>query len=116
MQLPDEAITYSYQGAVVPAVTEWTLAAELRAQHALPPARLRDLSQRLMQVRSQVATERELQQIPPELQPLEAGFIDLPQKYLDGHRRKGDSSDLGKIILRATKLREQLDRIVLLGV
>src|SRR5947209_7059863 len=98
MQLPDEAVTYQYQSLLVPALEEWTPAAELRAQHFLPPALLRDLTQRLTQVRSQVAAERELRQVPPELMPLDAGFIDLPQKYLDDHRRKGEASVLGRAL------------------
>ena len=32
------------------------------------------------------------------MQPLDAGFIDLPQKLLDEHRRKGDASELGRIL------------------
>jgi glucose-6-phosphate isomerase len=63
-----------------------------------------------------VAAERGLQQVPPELQPLEAGFIDLPQELLDHHRRKGDASDLGRILTHAALLRSQVDRVVVLGI
>jgi glucose-6-phosphate isomerase len=115
MQLPDEAITYQYQSLLVPAASEWTPAAELRAQNYLSPGRLKDLVPRLMQVRSQVATERDFQQVPAELQPLEAGFIDLPQKTLDEHRRKGDGSILGRVLAQATRLRQEADRVVILG-
>src|SRR5438132_8387707 len=87
MQLPDESISYSYQGLLLPAAEDWTPAAELRQQNYLAPASLRDLMPRLMQVRSQVAAERELRQPPPEARPLDAGFIDLPQKTLDDYRR-----------------------------
>jgi glucose-6-phosphate isomerase len=69
-----------------------------------------------MQVRGQVAAEREMQQVPPELQPLESGFIDLPQKTLDGYRRKGETSDLGLVLRHAARLREQTDRVVVLGI
>jgi glucose-6-phosphate isomerase len=116
MQLPDEALTYQYQSLLVPAVEEWTPAAELRARHFLPPSLLRDLVPRLMQVRSQVAAERELKQVPPEMAPLDAGFIDQPQKYLDDFRRKGDASVLGRILNRAAKLRNEADRVVVLGI
>jgi glucose-6-phosphate isomerase len=115
MQLPDEAITYEYQSLLVPAAEEWTAAAELRAQHLVQPAELRDLTPRLLQVRSQVAAERELRQVPPELQPLDAGFIDLPQKYLDLYRRHGDGSVLGRVLLQASRLRDDVDRVVVLG-
>jgi glucose-6-phosphate isomerase len=116
MQLPDEFISYQYQSLLVPAVEEWTAAAELRSRHYLPPARLKELGPRLLQVRSQVAAERDLQQVPLELQPLESGFIDLPQKTLDDHRRKAEGSVLGRIQAQAAKLRELADRVIFLGV
>src|SRR5688500_7252619 len=98
MQLPDEAISYDYHGLLIPAVADWTPAAELREQHFLDPARLRDLNPRLMQVRSQIAAERELRNPPPEMKPLDAGFIDLPQKLLDDHRRHTETSTLGRVL------------------
>jgi glucose-6-phosphate isomerase len=116
MQLPDEAITYQYQSLLVPPIEEWTTAAELRARHFVPPNRLRELTPRLLQVRSQVAAERDLPQVPPELQPLDAAFIDLPQKTLDEHRRKGDESLLGRIQATGARLRDQVDRMVILGI
>lgn len=116
MQLPDEAISYTYPAVLLPTREDWTPAAELRTHHLLPAGRLRDLTERLMKVRSQVATERELQQVPPEQQPLDAGFIDLPQKTLDDHRRRGEASTLGRALDLANRLREQADRIVVLGI
>ena len=115
MQLPDEAISYYYQSLLVPTEEEWTPAAESRARHFLPLAELKDLLPRLLQVRSQITTERELQQPPLELQPLDAGFIDLPQKYLDQFRRQGETSVLGAVQAKAAFLREQTDRVVVLG-
>ena len=76
MQLPDESIYYQYQTLLVPPVEEWTPAAEMRAEHYLHPDELRDLMPRLLQVRSQIAAERELRQVPPEMQPLDSGFLD----------------------------------------
>jgi glucose-6-phosphate isomerase len=116
MQLPDEAIEYNYQGLMVPTAEEWTPVAESRIKGFIQPARLRAFLPQLMQVRSQVAAERELQQIPAELQPLDAGFLDLPQKTLDSHRRKGEASDLGRVITTAARLRALVDRVVVLGI
>jgi glucose-6-phosphate isomerase len=116
MQLPDEAVTYDYQGLLVPPREDWTPAAETRTRHFLSPARLKEIQPRLMQVRGQVVAEREMQQVPPELQPLDAGFIDLPQKTLDAHRRKGEDSDLGLVLRHAARLREQADRVAILGI
>src|SRR5260370_38060092 len=116
MQLPEESVSYQYQSLLVPAAEDWVPAAELRTQHFLPPARLKDLTPRLLQARTQVATARELTQVPPELQPLDAGFIDLPQKTLDEHRRKGDASVLGRVLTHATRLREETARVVAPGI
>ncbi|GIW81782.1 MAG: glucose-6-phosphate isomerase [Gemmatales bacterium] len=116
MQLPDESIVYEYQSLLAPQMEEWTPAAELRSRHFLSPDKLRDLLPQLQTVRSQIAAERELTDIPPELQPLEAGFIDLPQQLLDAHRRKGEASELGRILTVASRLKAETDRIVILGV
>jgi len=116
MQLPDEAISYQYQSLLVPAGEEWSPAGELRAQNYLPAAKLRDLNQRLVQVRGQIATERELKTPPPELQPLDSGFIDLPQKLLDEHRKKADTSVLGRTLAIAERTKTDFDRMVLLGI
>lgn len=115
MQLPDESIAYQYQSLLVPTVEDWTPTVELQTRHFLPAARLKEVTPRLLQVRSQVATERELQQVPPELQPLDAGFIDLPQKTLDDHRRKAEASLLGQILTEGKRLRDTVDRLVVLG-
>jgi len=116
MELPDEAVTYQYQSLLVPTGEEWTAAAELRAKHFLQPSRLKDLSQRVLQARSQVAAEREMRgNLSPEVLPLEPGFIDLPQQSLDDYRRKGDQSALGKVLLAAANLRENADRVIFLA-
>ncbi len=116
MQLPDESVSYVYQGLLQRPNEDWSPAAEVRARHFLSPARLKEIQPRLTQVRGQIAAEREMQQVPPDLQPLDAGFIDLPQKTLDNHRRKADTSELGLILRHAARLREQTDRVVILGI
>jgi glucose-6-phosphate isomerase len=116
MQLPDEAISYQYQALLVPALEEWTPAAELRARHFLPVGAIKEFEPRLLHVRSKVAADRELKNPPPELAPLDSGFIDLPQKTLDQHRRQGDASVLGRVLALAGRLRDEVDRVVLLGI
>jgi glucose-6-phosphate isomerase len=115
MQLPDEALAYHYQTLLTSARDDWTPAAELRARHCLEPARLRAILPHLLQVRSQIAAERELKEPPPEMRPLEAGFIDLPRATLDEHRRKQEASALGRVLAIARRLREEADRVVILG-
>jgi glucose-6-phosphate isomerase len=116
MELPDEAISYNYQGLLVPGGEEWTTAAELRARHFIAPSRFRELQQRLLQCRGQVAADREMRAVPAEMLPLDAGFIDLPQQMLDSYRRKQDASELGRVINLAGRLREEADRVVFLGI
>ena len=116
MQLPDEAIAYQYQSLVAPPLEAWTPAAELRQQHYLSASKLRELIPRVMQVRSQVATERDLKQVPPEMAPLDAGFIDLPQKLIDQQRKQNETSVLGRVVELANRMREQVDRFVVLGI
>jgi len=50
------------------------------------------------------------------MKPLDAGFIDLPQQLLDQHRRQGDASTLGRILKIAARLRDEVDRVVILGI
>lgn len=115
MQLPDESIAYNYQGLMQGTTEEWDAAAELRACHLLAPARFKDLQQRLLQCRSQIAADRELLNPPPEALPLEPGFINLPQEMLDNYRRKQDHSEVGRIQVLAKRLRDDFDRVVFLA-
>jgi glucose-6-phosphate isomerase len=116
MQLPDESIEYDYRGLTAPTAEAWAPLVELQSQHLLSPARLRGLVQAATHLRGQVAAEREVQNPPPDQQPLHPGFIDLPQKLLDQHRRKGEASELGKVLSISARLREEVDRVVVLGI
>ena len=55
MELPDEAVTYNFQSLLAPMGEEWNAVAEMPARHFLSPARLKELTPRLMQCRSQLA-------------------------------------------------------------
>src|SRR5262245_25166712 len=116
MQLPDESVEYNYQGLLMPVPEAWTPAAELQSQSFLSPERLELLKPILLNVRMQIASERTMENPPPKLRPLDAGFIDLPQRQLDQQRRKGDSSELGRILAVANRLKADVDRVVILGI
>jgi glucose-6-phosphate isomerase len=116
MQLPDEAIEYDFRRLLIAATDAWTPLAVLQNEHFLPPERIDAMRTLLTAVRGQVASERELLNPPAKLQPLQPGFIDLPQKMLDAFRRKGDTSELGKVIRLANRMRENCDRVVVLGI
>ncbi len=116
MQLPDESIDYDYRRLVAPAADAWSPLAELPAQTHVAPERLEAARALANAVRSRVVAERELKSPPAELRPLQTGFIDGPQKLLDAFRRKGDASELGKLNRVAQRLRDNADRVVVLGV
>jgi glucose-6-phosphate isomerase len=116
MQLPDEAIEFNYAGALLPHADAWTPLAELQAKHFLRPERLDALKQPMMQVRQQVASERTMPNPPPRLLPLDSGFIDLPTKLLETYRKRGAASEVGQVLSAAQKLKEEVDRVVVLGI
>jgi glucose-6-phosphate isomerase len=115
MQLPDENIDYQFQRLLVPHHESWTPLAELQNQHFLPVEEVDRIKKRATEVRGQVAAERDLQNPPANLRPLHPGFIDLPQKLLDAYKRKQDASELGKTLRLAQRLRDTVDRVVVLG-
>jgi glucose-6-phosphate isomerase len=115
MQLPDETVEYRYDAALVSPPEAWTPLAELQAQQLLSPVRLKSLVPQLQQVRGQLAAERDLPEPPRDQRPLDTGFIDQPQRYLDLERRHGDKSDLARVQKTAKWLRQEVDRVVVLG-
>jgi glucose-6-phosphate isomerase len=117
MQLQDEAISFHFQNVLVQpkADEEWRLQLESQLQHYIPPARIKALMPQLMQVKTQVATERELIDPPANLRPCDAAFIDLPDRLLVDLRRNKERSELGRIQTTAARLRDQVDRVVVLG-
>jgi glucose-6-phosphate isomerase len=117
MQLPDEAIEFTYAGLLAPNPDPWTPLVELQTQNYLKPERLEAVKQQLMQVRQQVAAERQVPaNLPPKMIPLDSGFIDLPTKLLDQYRRKEGNSELGRTLAAAKKLQDGVDRVVVLGI
>jgi glucose-6-phosphate isomerase len=54
--------------------------------------------------------------ISEEKQPLDHGFLDLPDRLLAEYQSQREKSELGRIMTAAAKLREQVDRVVVLGI
>jgi glucose-6-phosphate isomerase len=54
--------------------------------------------------------------ISDEKQPLDHGFLELPDRLLAEYQEKRAASELGRIMTAAAKLREQVDRVVVLGI
>src|SRR6516225_4914013 len=118
MQLPDEAVAFQYQNLLFQpkADEEWRPSTELQDQHFLAPKRIKGLEQQIMQVRSQIAAERDLVDPPASSRPLDSAFIDLPERMLTDHRRRKEASDVGRMMLTASRLQDQVDRVVMLGI
>ncbi len=55
-------------------------------------------------------------EVPIEKQPLDAGFVHLPQRLLAEYRADRLGSELGQILATAARLRGENDRIVVLGI
>ena len=115
--MPDMHVTYDFQGLLKESsADEWTPAAELRARHFLSRKQLAGLTARAEQIRTQLDTERHLRDVPPELRPLDAGFIDGPRHMLEAHRSTGDRTELGRILATANRIRTEADIAVMLGI
>jgi len=115
MQLADEVIDYQYQNALYTPGETWSPLAEIQAAHLLNRQRVAAILPQLNAVRSQTAAERE--KVPgPDDPPLQPGFIEYPQKLLEGHRKQGATSELGRIMAAAQRLREETDRVVVIGI
>jgi glucose-6-phosphate isomerase len=54
--------------------------------------------------------------VPAEKQPLDAGFIDLPERLLAEYKANRSGSELGRILATASRLRDTIDKIVVLGI
>jgi len=54
--------------------------------------------------------------IPPEKDPLDAGFFELPERILKEQAEQGGASELGRILQTAERLRGEVARVVLLGI
>lgn len=90
------------------------------AHRLLDQSLLSDLEPSLLAARDEafadVALYRSGGVIPQDKQPLDAAFIDLPRKLLDGYAADKTGSELGRILATAEMLRDEVDRVVSLGI
>lgn len=86
----------------------------------LTPVQLADLALRLDAARAEVLADAELWKsggkVPPTKDPLDAGFIELPERLLSEYRATRSSSQLGRILGSARRLDDLVDRVVVLGI
>ncbi len=55
-------------------------------------------------------------QVPVNKQPLDAGFVELPNRLLSEYKQNRETSELGRILRTARRLRDSVDRVVILGI
>jgi glucose-6-phosphate isomerase len=107
-QRPIEPITYDPSGAFID-------------DTGISRNQLAELAPRLEQARREVlevdsAMYQGQQPIPAEKQPLDAGFLELPERLLNEYTKHRERSELGQILQTARRLRETVDRVVVLGI
>lgn len=89
-------------------------------KQGLEPAALEELSARLKWAQEQVWNDlrdwHAKVPVPAEKDPLDAGFIDLPERLLAEFEARRGESELGKILETARMLSREADRTVVLGI
>ncbi len=99
---------YDYSAALIPGT-------------GLDGKQITDLAPKLEAARNEVIqVDQKLfdsgQQVPPEKQPLDAGFYLMPERILDAYHSDRTGSELGRILQTAQRIRESVDRVVVLGI
>ncbi len=88
--------------------------------HGVSRVQVLAMAPKLIEIRNEVLkTDLELfanGTAPPEKTPLDAGFLELPEKLLEEYRTDRTNSQLGKILETAKRIQEQVDRVVILGI
>ena len=100
-------ITFNYDGALVP-------------EHGITQAQIDGLTLQLDAARAEVFDDLKMfadgSDVPEEKVPLDAGFHEMPERILDAYQSNRDVSELGRILAVASKLRERVDKVVVLGI
>ncbi|MDA7950395.1 MAG: glucose-6-phosphate isomerase [Pirellulaceae bacterium] len=101
-------IRFSYEGA-------------LFEPNGLNKDELQKLAPALEQVRKEILTsDIELltnpQEIPPNKQPLDGAFLELPQKLLLEYQTLKEKSEIRQILAVAERLQNEVDAVVILGI
>lgn len=87
----------------------------------ITPAQLDQVWSKLEKARDEVLkTDVDLfdadNEIPPDKQPLDAGFIHWPDKLLSDYDENRETSELGLVLGAARRLSKLVDRVVVLGI
>lgn len=94
--------------------------ATLNEQHGLQADQIQRLAVKLEAARDEIfqtdlpafATGKHL----ADKQPLDTAFVDLPERLLNEYESTGEASELGQILTTAKRIRQTVDRVVVLGI
>ncbi len=102
-----ELLTYDPSNAFLP-------------EHGLSHDDLPEIASKLETAREQLFADLRLirsgGEVPIEKKPLDAGFIDLPDRLLADHRANPAVSELSRISRAAEELRSIVDKVVVIGI
>ena len=89
-------------------------------RHGISRESLRKLAPALEAARTEALADVDLwrsgKDVPQEKDPLDAGFIDLPDRLLREYQADREKSELARILTAARSLSEKVDRVVVLGI
>ena len=107
---PLAPIAYDYSGLIAPQD-----ASQIVQQTGVTKADLKWITPRLAAARQEVlknlASYNRHEAIPEEMQPLDAGFLELPERLLDDQRPL-----LDEIVSAGDRLAQEVDRVLVLGI
>ncbi len=90
------------------------------ARSSVTQQRITEVEEKLLQARDVVFEDVELFNsngiVPEDKQPLDAGFIEFPSRLLKDIEAKTDGGLVGQIERVAAELRDNIDRLVVLGI
>lgn len=93
----------------------------LIAEHGISEEMIAGIGDRLKAAQTEVLkTDLQMwgsgEDAPAEKQPLDAGFHEMPERILDAYQSDRETSELGRILKTASRLRESVDKVVILGI
>lgn len=78
------------------------------------------LAPKMIQLRDEILKDDlallESGNVPEEKQPLDAAFLEMPERLLADYQADREASELGQILAAAKRMRETVDKVVVLGI
>jgi glucose-6-phosphate isomerase len=100
-------ITFDYSASLIP-------------ENGISQSQLDALKPKLEAAREEVLKADSAQyasgDVPPEKVPLDHAYMELPERILDEYQSDRENSELGRILKTAARLRDSVDKVVVLGI